>query len=174
MLTTIEFQNKFNEIEDLLFGFAMKLTRNRDAAKDLMQEVLYRAYKNIDSYSAGTNFKAWMSTIMRNTYINAYRKQKTRSHVMAPVEDFMFASKNKMAEGSAEGKIMLKELYGMINSLSDAYREPFKLFIQGYQYQEISERFDIPIGTVKRRINYARKKLKTSIVGNYGAEVRRA
>jgi len=174
MLTTKEFQSKFAELEDLMFGFAMKLTRNREEAKDLMQEVLFRAYKNRGSYTVGTNFKAWVSTIMRNTFINNYRKKCTRNRVMAPVEDFMFAADNKAAESNPEGKIMLKEIHGMINSLTDAYRDPFKLFLQGFQYQEIAEKFSIPMGTVKSRINYARKKLQTSIINSYGHAARRA
>ncbi|MFK7980940.1 MAG: sigma-70 family RNA polymerase sigma factor, partial [Saprospiraceae bacterium] len=71
-----EFTRLFTKYKAKLLGSAIKLTNNREDANDLMQETVYKAYKNLSSFKAGSNFSAWMSTIMRNTFINNYRIQK--------------------------------------------------------------------------------------------------
>lgn len=169
-MTTADFQKKYHNLHDLLFAFAMKLTRNKDKAKDLMQETACRAFQYRDRFRMGTNFKAWMTTIMRNTFINNYRKKKTRRKTEAPIEDFLFAIENKSIDNEAYSSIFVKEVYKMLNSLSDTYQVPFLMFFQGYQYMEIAEHLDIPIGTVKSRIFFARKKLKGMIREHYGQE----
>lgn len=167
-MTTTEFKTNYQEIENLLFGFAMKLTTDKERAKDLMQETFCRAFKHKDRFSEGTNFKAWMTTIMRNNFINDYRKRKTRSQVVAPVEDYTFFLKNKAISRDGDSLIMMKELNGLIGELSEDLRVAFNLFIKGYRYAEIADETDTPIGTVKSRIFFARKKLRASIKANYG------
>lgn len=169
-MTAIDFQKKYHFLHDLLFAFAMKLTRNKEDAKDLMQETVCRAYQYRDRYRVGTNFKAWMTTIMRNTFINDYRKKKTRKKTEAPIEDFLFAIENKSIDNEAHSVIFVKEVYKMLNTLSETYQVPFLMFFRGYQYMEIAEHLDIPIGTVKSRIFFARKKLKGMIKERYGKE----
>ncbi len=167
-MTTLEFNNKYEAIEDLLFGFAMKLTKNKERAKDLMQETLCRAFKNKDRFEKNTNFKAWMTTIMRNNYINDYRKIKTRNQVMVPVEDFSYFVENKAIAPSGDSTIMMKELNGLVGELSDDLRQAFKMYVNGYHYDEIAEKANVPIGTIKSRIFFARKKLRARIQANYG------
>ena len=167
-MTITEFQDNLTPIRDLLFAFALKLTRNQEDAKDLMQETLTRAYGNIHRFEVDTNFKAWISTIMRNSFINNYRKMKTRNRVEKPVEDFLFAVENACTTGNAHSTIMQKELTNMMDKLEDGYRTPFLMFFQGYHYDEISKMMDIPMGTVKSRIFFARKKLKSMVHERYG------
>ncbi len=166
-MTSTEFNNNYKEIEDLLFGFAMKLTKNKEDAKDLMQETFCRAFKHKDRFSGGTNFKAWMTTIMRNNYINDYRRQKTRSQIMAPVEDFTYFIENQSDSTDGDSVILMKELNGMIGDLSEDLQQAFKMFINGYHYDEIAEKANVPMGTVKSRIFFARKKLRARIRANY-------
>lgn len=173
-MTAIDFQQKYEYLHDLLFAFAMKLTRNTEDAKDLMQETACRAYQYRDRYKMGTNFKAWMSTIMRNTFINNYRKKKTRKKTEAPIEDFLFAIENKSVSNEANSVIFVNEIKKMLGTLSDTYQIPFLMFFHGYQYMEIAEHLDIPIGTVKSRIFFARKKLKAMIRERYGQDVQAA
>lgn len=174
-MTSIEFQENLDPIRDLLFAFALKLTRNKEDAKDLMQETLTRAFSNLDRFTVGTNFKAWISTIMRNSFINNYRKKKTRNRVEKPVDDFLFAVESTSVTGNAHSTIMQKELTSMVDRLEDGYKTPFLMFFQGYQYQEISEQMNLPMGTVKSRIFFARKKLKSMVQERYGAvDFRRA
>lgn len=170
-MTAIDFQQKYEYLHDLLFAFAMKLTRNTEDAKDLMQETACRAYQYRDRYKMGTNFKAWMSTIMRNTFINNYRKKKTRKKTEAPIEDFLFAIENKSVSNEAHSVIFVNEIKKMLGTLSDTYQIPFLMFFRGYQYMEIAEHLGIPIGTVKSRIFFARKKLKAMIRERYGQDV---
>ena len=101
---------------------------------------------------------------MRNTFINNYRKRKSRNHINQPVEDFSFALESKNAiPNAAEHNLRMKSYLKVIKSLKDIYSVPFMMFFQGYEYQEIAERLNIPIGTVKSRIFVARQKLRQKI-----------
>jgi RNA polymerase sigma-70 factor (ECF subfamily) len=175
MMTSIEFQENLLPIRNLLFAFAMKLTRNQEDAKDLMQETLMRAYGNLHRFQSGTNFKAWISTIMRNSFINNYRKMKTRKQVEKPVEDFLFAVESTSISDNAFSIIMHQELTNLVDRLDDGYKVPFLMYFQGYHYNEISQKMEIPMGTVKSRIFFARKKLKNMVKEQYGeVDFRRA
>ncbi|MEM6321943.1 MAG: sigma-70 family RNA polymerase sigma factor [Bacteroidota bacterium] len=174
-MTTTEFNDRYQALENLLFAFAMKLTKNRVNAQDLMQETLCRAYKNRNRFKEGTNFKAWITTIMRNNFINDYRKQRTRNKVEAPIEDCGYFVENKSVDGNTNSIMMMKELNGMVNNLSDNLRIPFTMFFDGYHYDEIATQLNVPIGTIKSRIFFARKKLRAMIKSNYGTiHLRRA
>lgn len=168
-MSPVEFNTKFNPLNDRLFGFAMRLTRNKEDAKDLMQETVYKAFSKRDRFKRGTNFKAWVSTIMRNSFINNYRRKKTRNQVEQPVEDLRLAAGNKTVNGNALSSIMVKEIYKMIQELSDLYAIPFLMHYRGFEYQEIADNLNIPIGTVKSRIHTARKKLRAKIQNRYDA-----
>jgi len=160
-MTNQQFMSEMDRFENLLFAFALRLTRNYEDAQDLMQETILRAYKHREKFVLGTNFKSWSSTIMRNTYINRYRKQKNRRHVNEPVENMLFAVENKGAiANGGEAKISLEELQGKLHQVNEIYRVPFLMFYRGYEYKEIAGYLNIPIGTVKSRIFLARKKLK--------------
>jgi RNA polymerase sigma-70 factor (ECF subfamily) len=167
-MTIDEFNELYKPLENLLFSFGMKLTKNKVKTQDLMQETLFRAFKNKDRFKKGTNFKAWITTIMRNNFINDYRKRKTRNKVEAPIEDYGYFVESKAAESNVNSILMVKELNKMIGSLSKSFEKPFTMFNQGYHYDEIAKAMNIPIGTVKSRIYFARKKLKAMILAQYG------
>lgn len=167
-MSTVEFSSEFNSLENILFSFAMKLTKNREDAKDLMQETAMRAYRHRDKFTMGTNFKSWCSTIMRNTFINQYRKKKLRRNVNEPIESFLFAVENKnVIPNRGEMNIRMKEYKNIFGEIGDIYSIPFLMFYRGYEYKEIAEYLEIPIGTVKSRIFLARKKLKGIINERY-------
>ncbi len=170
-MTVTEFNTKFNNLESLLFGFAMKLTKNRDRSRDLMQETTLRAFKNKDRFREGTNFKAWITTIMRNSFINEYRKQRTRNKAEQPVEDILHLANDAVVGEKATSSIMMQELTGIVSQLSDTYRIPFTMFYNGYHYNEIAESMNLPIGTIKSRIFFARKQLKAAVTDKYGDNV---
>lgn len=171
-MTQVEFETKWYELDDLLYGFAMKLTRNKEEAKDLMQETVLRAYRNRDKYQLNTNFKAWTTTIMRNTFINAYRKKRTRKNVEAPIEDMLYALESRATTEKADAIVRKKDLFSTLDELSDTYRIPFLMFFRGYEYKEIAAQLNIPIGTVKSRIFSARQNLKQIIKSRYGNALR--
>jgi RNA polymerase sigma factor (sigma-70 family) len=164
MMTSNQFTQEISKLENLLFAFALRLTRSYEDAQDLMQETSMRAFRHRDKFTMGTNFKSWVSTIMRNTYINAYRKAKSRRHVNEPVESFTFALENKsVVPNQGEHDLRMKELKQVLNSIGKIYSVPFLMFYRGYEYKEIAEHLNIPIGTVKSRIFLARRKMKNKI-----------
>jgi len=163
-MTNQEFTAKTQELNNLLFAFALRLTRSRQDAEDLMQETQIKAYKYRDNFAEGTNFKSWISTIMRNTFINQYRKRKTRRHLNQPTTEVTenIISKNVVAN-SGEQNLRMQEMKRMMNSIGKIYSIPFMMFYRGYEYQEIARELNIPIGTVKSRIFSARVKMKAMI-----------
>ena len=115
----------------------------------------------------GTNFQAWVITIMRNTFINFYRKKKNRNTRCEPTGSFVFEKTLVPAENEGDSNIMMKELMGMLNQLSDTYKVPFEMFFEGYKYEEIGVQLNVPVGTVKSRIFFARQKLKGLVLSRY-------
>lgn len=168
-MTAIEFNNKLSTLTSMLHSFAYNLTKNVEDAKDLYQETTYRALFNRDKFQPDTNFKAWMFTIMKNIFINNYRKKVKANTVLDNTENqFYLNSFSHSAANAAEGNILLKELNTMVSSLDDSIRIPFTMHFEGYKYQEIADDLNLPLGTVKSRIFFARKELKEKILANYG------
>ncbi|MCB0562624.1 MAG: RNA polymerase sigma factor, partial [Phaeodactylibacter sp.] len=146
-MTTAEFSNQFDQLSPKMFGFALKLTQNQEKAKDLMQETALKAYRHREKFKSGTNFRAWVSTIMRNTFINDYRRNKKRQVVNEPIEDFAFALESTtITPNQGEMNLRMEELHGLLDGLSDLYRVPFLMHFRGYEYKEIAAHLDIPIG----------------------------
>jgi RNA polymerase sigma-70 factor (ECF subfamily) len=129
-----------------------------------------RAFASRERFQEGTNFKAWVTTIMRNCFINEYRKRRTRNQVEQPLEDNAEFAVRQAVHNDAGTIIMMKELRTMLDSMDEAHRVPFELFFNGFEYQEIAEELELPMGTVKSRIFFARKKMKDMIQGSYGLE----
>jgi RNA polymerase sigma-70 factor (ECF subfamily) len=174
-MTNLKFNHQLGQLQGLLLAFALKLTANRDDAKDLYQETAMRAFASKDRFEEGTNFKAWVTTIMRNCFINEYRKRRTRNHVVTPLEDHVQFATSQSVLNDCNSNLMLKELNAMLNHMDAAHRVPFEMFFNGFEYQEIADTLDLPMGTVKSRIFFARKKMKDMIRDNYGsAYLRRA
>lgn len=166
-MSTIEFNCHFDTLQAKLLPFAYKLTNNLEDAKDLIQETALRAYNNKEKFEVGTNFRAWVTTIMRNTFINIYRKKKNRATSSEPTDSYVFVNENHACSNEANTNISLMELHSMMNTLDIIYRKPFLMFFEGYKYEEIAETMDLPIGTVKSRIFFARKKLMEVISHHY-------
>lgn len=159
-----DFSSQLSQLELFLINFALRLTKNREKAKDLVQDTSLRAFRYRDKFQENTNFKGWIATIMRNTFINNYRKEQRRKTVNKPVEELAFGLESKTINSYAgEMQLRLEDLYAVMDRISDLYSVPFLLHYQGYEYQEIAERLDVPVGTVKSRIFTARKKMKKSI-----------
>lgn len=174
-MTTVDFSNKLDALSHLLHSFAYKLTRNVEDSKDLYQETAFRAITNKDKFRVGTNLKAWLFTIMRNIFINNYRK-KTKINTIVDSTDNLFYinSGSESILNGAESSIMMAELMEMVHSLEESTKVPFIMHYYGYKYQEISDHLDLPLGTVKSRIFFARKTLKKVIQNRYGSERIRA
>lgn len=160
-----EFMKRYDEFYSAFYAFALKLTRDSEEAEDLIQESTYKAYKYRDSFSEGTNFKSWVNTIIKNTFINRYHKRRKRNVVNQPIEDFTFALESKYAVGNmAIHNMSLEQINMIINGISNKYSHSFKMFYEGYSYEEIASITEVPIGTVKSRIFTARKKITEELV----------
>jgi RNA polymerase sigma-70 factor (ECF subfamily) len=168
-MTTYEFDNNFNKMASVLNSFAYNLTKNKEEAKDLFQETAFRAMTNREKFNPGTNFKAWLFTIMKNIFINNYRKKVKANTIIDSTENLYYINSGSNTIANAgENNILMKELQEMIVSLEDGIRIPFIMHYEGYKYQEIAEELDLPLGTVKSRIFFARKALKSTISARYG------
>ena len=167
-MSQIEFYSRFDQLSVLLQSFAYNLTKNQEDAKDLFQETAFRALTNRDKFNPGTNFKAWSFTIMKNIFINNYRKKVKANTIMDSTDNMYFINSGSTTiSNGAESSMLMDELTAMIESLDDSIRIPFLMHYQGFKYQEIADELNLPLGTVKSRIFFARKELKELIGVNY-------
>lgn len=163
-MSTPEFNQMLLSNADFLKPFAINLTRDNESAKDLFQETLYKALANQDKYNAGTNIKAWLFTIMRNIFINNYRRKAKQQTIFDNTpNDFLLNNQQVTIANTAESNLKIKEINEAINSLPAIFRTPFLLYFDGYKYHEIAEALQEPLGTIKSRIHFARKLLKEQI-----------
>lgn len=168
MSYSTDFQYQIDSMSNLLHAFAFNLTKNVEDAKDLYQETAYRAMTNMDKFRPGTNFKAWLFTIMKNIFINNYRKKTKANTIVDSTDNLYYINSSANAiSNRAESSIMMNELVQLIEKLDNSIRVPFLMHYQGYKYQEIADYLDLPLGTVKSRIFFARKDLKEMIGKRY-------
>ena len=161
-MRTTAFQENLMNLQDNLFNFAYKLTSNRDDAYDLLQDTTLKALDNEEKYAENTNFKGWVFTIMRNIFINNYRRNVRSATVVDQTEDLYHLNLSQDSGfATPEGSYGAAEITEAINEFSDEYRIPFSMHVAGYKYGEIAEKMNLPLGTVKSRIFFARKKLQT-------------
>ncbi len=169
-MSTIEFSDKLYSLQSVLHSFAFNLTKNSEDSKDLFQETAFRALSNKEKFRPGTNFKAWCFTIMKNIFINNYRKKVKANTIMDSTDnDYYINSGRNAVHNSAESNIMHREISKMVNGLEDGVRVPFVMHFQGFKYQEISDHLGLPLGTVKSRIFFARKELKSLLKAQYNS-----
>lgn len=151
-------------IQTELFRFAFKLTADREEANDLLQETSLKALDNEEKFTPDTNFKGWMYTIMRNIFINNYRKT-VRDQTFVDQTDNLFHLNLPQDSGfdSTEGAYDLKEIHRIVNALPKDYRVPFAMYVSGFKYREIAEKLGLPLGTVKSRIFFTRQRLQNDL-----------
>lgn len=167
-MSTIEFNQLLVSNADFLKPFAITLTRDNEAAKDLFQETLYRAISNADKYNVGTNIKAWLYTIMRNIFINNYRRKAKQNTIFdsTPNDYLINSSQSAVIGNNAESNLRLKDIQQAVHGLPEIFRNPFLLYFDGFKYHEIADMLHEPLGTIKSRIHFARKLLKEQIERN--------
>ena len=163
-MSSVEFNRMLLNNAEFLKPFAITLTHDNEAAKDLYQETLYRALANQDKYHVGTNIKAWLYTIMRNIFINNYRRKAKQTTLFdsTPNEYLINLNQGAVANEAIAG-INLKEVQKAIHELPEIFKNPFLLYFDGFKYHEIADMLGEPLGTIKSRIHFARKLLKTQV-----------
>ncbi len=163
-MTAIEFNNQLLSFQNPLKYFALKLTADNEDAEDLLQETFLKALKYKDKFEDKTNLKAWLYTIMKNTFINNYRRAVRKRTIIDNTDDDYFVNSTKTHSPiSPESEYNYKEISKVIEELNDECKIPFQMHNDGYKYKEIADELEMPIGTVKSRIFLARKKLTTAL-----------
>ena len=163
-MSSKNFQTKLLDLQSNLLNFAYMLTSNRDDAYDLLQDTTLKVLDNEDKYVDNVNFKGWVFTIMRNIFINNYRKVVRSATIIDQTEDLYHLNlPQDSGIDNPEGSFAAQEITAAINSFSDDYRIPFSMHVAGYKYNEIAEKMNLPLGTVKSRIFFARQRLQTML-----------
>jgi RNA polymerase sigma factor (sigma-70 family) len=163
-MTAIEFNHKLVDLEPNLKRFARSLTYNREEANDLVQETYLKALSNRDQFVQFTNLKAWTYTIMKNTFINKYRKNQRENTTFDTTDDLYYMNLTKEpAYEAPDSEYSTKEITKSIEQLDDEFKVPFQMHTSGFKYKEIADALDLKIGTVKSRIFFTRKKLMESL-----------
>jgi RNA polymerase sigma-70 factor (ECF subfamily) len=165
-MTAIEFSKQLAMLRPTLRTFTRRFTTDRDESLDLVQDTILKALTYRDKFREDTNLKGWLFTIMRNTYINSYRKnQRARTSHDDTKELYYLNVEDTHTFNQPEGSVEFKEVWKNVNNLKDELLIPFKMHTTGYKYHEIAEHLNIPIGTVKNRIFHARKEIQKKLTG---------
>lgn len=152
---------QLDRISNALRAFSLKLTGNGVDAEDLYQDTAVRIITNADKYRPGTNFKAWAVTIMRNIFINNYRKKVRRNMIIDQTpNNYYLNSGDRAVDNDGETNVTFNELMALVDTLPEDFKKPFLMAYEGYKYEEIAEELGSPLGTIKSRIFFARKKLQ--------------
>lgn len=162
-MSELEFSNRINLNLSLLSGYATSLTRNHDDAQDLVQETLLKAYVYRDRFAVNYNFKGWLMTIMKNQFLNRYNSLKRKPEQVAIEENEYQMPVRRRVENQGITNMVLEELNHVIDNLDEKYQQPFLLHYRGFRYDEIADRMQLPLGTVKTRIHTARRMLQARI-----------
>jgi RNA polymerase sigma factor (sigma-70 family) len=163
-MTAVEFSYQLTSLNDNLSRFAYSLTLNREDAMDLLQETMLKALRSRSQFIENTNFRAWTFTIMKNTFINTYRRQLHQRKVFDRTPEAHFLNQNKDTFYHVPDSVYsAKELSALINKLGGEYKAPLLMHIAGYKYKEIADDLGLNLGTVKSRIFFARQKLMRAL-----------
>ncbi|MDE7346507.1 MAG: RNA polymerase sigma factor [Muribaculaceae bacterium] len=164
MANSSSFINKLLGLQGNLMNFAYQLTSNRETAEDLVQDTTLKVLDNEEKYVDNVNFKGWVMTIMRNIFINNYRRQVRSATIIDTTEDLYHLNiSQESGLETPEGTFATKEIAKAISDFTDDYRVPFSMYVAGYKYSEIAEHMNLPLGTVKSRIFFARKRLQETL-----------
>jgi RNA polymerase sigma factor (sigma-70 family) len=163
-MTAIEFSNQLLDLEQSLLKYAYRLRLNTADAKDLVQETYLKVLLNREKFVDTGYLKAWIFTIMRNTFINNYRHNVLHNIHYDRTEELLFISQSKASDSDTpDSTYSYQEISQSIERMNIKFRVPFKMYIEGYKYKEIADTVKLKIGTVKSRIFLARKLLMNQV-----------
>lgn len=157
-MTRYDFSIKLMSLENSLQSFAYHLTSDKEDAKDLLQDTFLKALIYMEQFEDNTNLKAWVFTIMRNIFINNYRRNIKHNKTFDTIDN-QFLINSRTDPMTPETLYSQSEINSKVNLLQFDFRIPFQMLTSGYKYKEIADKLNLKIGTVKSRISYSRKKL---------------
>ncbi|MDE6194235.1 MAG: RNA polymerase sigma factor [Muribaculaceae bacterium] len=164
MASNNSFRRNLINLQSNLMNFAYQLTSDREAAADLLQDTTLKALDNEEKFTSDANFKGWVMTIMRNLFINNYRKTVRQATIVDTTEDlYHLNTAQESALESPDGSLTVKEINAILATFDEEFRVPFNMHVAGYKYSEIAEELNLPVGTVKSRIFFARKRLRAAL-----------
>ena len=164
MASNNSFRRNLINLQSTLMNFAYQLTSDREAAADLLQDTTLKALDNEEKFTSDANFKGWVMTIMRNLFINNYRKTVRQATIVDTTEDlYHLNTAQESALESPDGSLTVKEINAILATFDEEFRVPFNMHVAGYKYSEIAEELNLPVGTVKSRIFFARKRLRAAL-----------
>lgn len=163
-MTSLEFNHQVVRQSGHLRSYAMNFTRNLADAEDLVQDTLMKAITYYNKFEDGTNLKGWLYTIMKNTFINNYRRIVKLNALVTQSDEISSQSlMHSSTKNDGESKFVMVDINTAIESLDDDYKIPFTMYFDGFKYHEVADHLNIPIGTVKTRIHVARQILKKEL-----------
>ena len=162
-MTKQEFNHEVVSASFDIKPYALKLAKNQTDAEDLLQEAISKALHSRDKFKEGTNLSAWLYTIMKNIFINQYRRKKNHQVVFDDSDNGYLLHNTQTDFNRGETNLTIRELEEALAKLEETYRKPLLMHNEGYKYKEIAEEIDVPIGTVKSRIFAGRKKLRSRL-----------
>lgn len=159
-----QFTQMVEQHKNMLSTFALKFTGDIEDAQDLIQDTMVKALRFSGSFEKGTNMKGWLYTIMRNTFINDYRKNVKKIALITQEEEISSANLLLSATpNQGESTFAMRDIQFALSSLPGSLSKPFIRYFEGYKYHEIAAEMDLPLGTVKTHIFEARKRLKKQL-----------
>ena len=164
-MTAIEFDHKIASLKETLELFTKRFTKDQEESEDLVQDTILKALTYRDKFKQNTNLKGWLYTIMRNTFINNYRRsQRVRTTLDDTKESYYLNVPDNYTFNTPDGNYEYKDINKCVNEIREDLLIPFKMHTEGYKYHEIADKLHIPIGTVKNRIFHARKEIQKKLV----------
>jgi RNA polymerase sigma-70 factor (ECF subfamily) len=163
-MNVLQFQKKLLSLQENMMNFALMLTANKDDAQDLLQDTTLKVLDNQEKFVDNINFKGWVLTVMRNIFINNYHKvARTQTVIDSEIDLYNLNITKSSGFDSPEGALQIREISNAIAKLNKDLKTPFSMFLSGYKYNEIAVKLDLPLGTVKSRIFFARQELQQEL-----------
>jgi RNA polymerase sigma-70 factor (ECF subfamily) len=163
-MIAIEFSQKVARLRSTLHTFARRFTLNHDESQDLVQDTILKALMYQEKFTEDTNLKGWLFTIMRNTFINNYRKTKRLKTTLDNTQDLYYLNvEDDHTFNCPDSRFEYEDIWKNVHEIRQELLVPFKMHASGYKYHEIATHLEIPIGTVKNRIFHARREIQRKL-----------
>jgi len=165
-MKTSNFEDQLVQLRPMLYHFTRKFTNDKEESWDLVHDTILKALSHKSKFRDDINLKGWLYTIMRNTFINKYRKEVRMKISKGDKVELQYLNvEDTHTHSKPDNSAQLKEVWAKVNSIKEELSKPFKMYTSGYKYHEIAEHLELPLGTVKNRIFQARHEIQKQLTG---------